>query len=195
MRGRDQPHVGADGLIAADALERLLLEQPEDLGLEGQRHVADLVEKKGSPVALLELADAAPVGSGEGALLVPEQLAFQQILGDGGAIQRQERHLGSGAVSIDGTGDQFLAGAALAGDEYGDILGGDTADGLVHLLHGRAEADHPALGVRVWDGFLCRGRLAHVAGRVQRLSDDPPHHGPIRGAATGSHRRLASSPR
>ena len=79
MGGRDQPHVGPDRLVAADALEGLLLEQAQDLGLQGQRHVADLVEEQRAAVALLELADAAAVGAGEGALLVAEQLALQQV--------------------------------------------------------------------------------------------------------------------
>src|SRR5439155_143304 len=56
---RDQPHVGADRLVAPDALERLLLEHAQHLGLGGRRHVADLVEEEGAAVALLELADAA----------------------------------------------------------------------------------------------------------------------------------------
>ena len=46
-------------------------------------HVADFVEKQRAAVALLELADAPPVGAGEGASLVAEQLAFQQRFGDG----------------------------------------------------------------------------------------------------------------
>ena len=72
MRGGDQPHVGADRFVPAEAFERLLLEQAQDLRLRHQRHVADLVEKKRAAVALLELADAAPVGPGEGTLLVAE---------------------------------------------------------------------------------------------------------------------------
>ena len=45
--GGDQPHVGADRLGAADALERLLLQDPQELRLGRQRHVADLVEEAG----------------------------------------------------------------------------------------------------------------------------------------------------
>ena len=58
------------------------------------------------------------------------------------------------------------------GDEHRERLVGDAADGLVHLLHGRAGAD---------DGFarlvLVRrrphnhGRLAHQAGDLQRLAE------------------------
>jgi hypothetical protein len=36
--------IGADPIIAADALECLLLEHAQDLGMRGRRHVADLIE-------------------------------------------------------------------------------------------------------------------------------------------------------
>ncbi len=66
------------------------------------------------PLALLELADA-PLGRpGEGALLVAEQLALQQRLGNRRAVDRQERPVGAAAVLVEGAGDQLLAGAALA---------------------------------------------------------------------------------
>src|SRR5207253_3832887 len=96
---------------------------------------------------LLELADAPAVGAGEGALFVAEQLAFEQVLRDGSAIEGQERRLGSRAVLVDGAGDQLLAGAARTGDQHWDILSRDAADGLVDLAHGRAGADDGALHV------------------------------------------------
>src|SRR5262245_27431804 len=170
--GGDQAHVGADRLAATDALERLLLQYPQDLRLGRQRHVADLVKKQGAAVGLLEPADAAALRPGEGALLVAEQLALQQRLRDGGAVQGQKRRLGPRAVLVDGPGHQLLARAALAGDQHRERLVGDAADGLVHLLHGRARTD---------DGFarlvLVRrrprhhGRLAHQAGDLQRLAE------------------------
>src|SRR5215831_2819152 len=52
---RDQPHVGADRFVAADALKGLLLEHAQHLGLGGRRHVADLVEEQRATRALLEL--------------------------------------------------------------------------------------------------------------------------------------------
>ena len=174
VRGRDQAHVGADGLVAADALECLLLEHAQDLGLEGQRHVADLVEEDRAAVALLELADAAAVGAGEGALLVAEQLALEQVLGDGRAVEGQERCLGAGAVLVDGAGDQLLAGAALAGDQHGKGLVGDAADRLEDLLHRRAAA-HEGLAREVVVRRRLRddGRLAHQACHLQGLADHP----------------------
>jgi hypothetical protein len=85
------------------------------LARQRQRHVADLVEEEGAAVALLKLADAAAVRPGEGTLLVPEQLGFEQVLRDGGAVKEEKRCLGPGAVLVDGAGDQFLGGAAPDG--------------------------------------------------------------------------------
>ena len=50
-------------------------------------------------MALLELADPPAVGAGEGPLLVAEQLALQQGLRDGGAVDRQERPWRPGGCS------------------------------------------------------------------------------------------------
>src|SRR5207244_4294375 len=119
---------------------------------QGQRHVADLVEEEGPAVALLELADAAPVGAGEGALLVAEQLALQQLIRDGRAVEGQKRRPGSGAVLVDGAGDYLLAGAALAGDQHRDSLSRNAANGLVDLAHRGAGADDGAVHVRVGRG-------------------------------------------
>ncbi len=107
-----------------------------------------------------------------------EQLALQQRLGDGGAVNRQERPVGPAAVVVDGAGDQFLAGAALAEDEDVDVLGGDAADGLAHLLHDEAAADDAVAGLlgrqhrrHVHEPRRLEGPLQHVREpfQVERL--------------------------
>ena len=71
-----------------------------------------------------------------------EQLAFQQRLGQGGAVDLHERPVGAQAVVVDRAGDQLLAGAALAADQHGGVAVGDLLDEPVHLLHRVALADH-----------------------------------------------------
>ena len=58
VRGRDDPHVDLDRLAAAHALDHLLLEHAQQLGLERQVHVADLVEEHRALVRQFELARA-----------------------------------------------------------------------------------------------------------------------------------------
>ena len=128
-------------MVAADALEFAVLQDAQNFGLRGQRHVADFIEENGAVVALLEFADAAFDGAGEGAFFVAEQFAFEQVFGDGGAVDGEERGLGAMAVMIDGAGDEFLAGAAFAGDERGGVRLRDLADELEDLLHRLAAAD------------------------------------------------------
>jgi hypothetical protein len=48
-----------------------------------------------SAVGCLELADASRDRAGEGALLVAEQLRFQQVVGNRRAVQRDERPAGA----------------------------------------------------------------------------------------------------
>src|SRR6185436_15088668 len=100
VRRRDQPDIGADGLVPAEPLERLVLQQAQDLRLQRERHVTDLVEQHGAAVALLELADATPLGAGERAALVAEQLALEEVFGDRGAVQREERRVRARAVLV-----------------------------------------------------------------------------------------------
>ena len=78
-------------------------------------------------VGRLELADH-PLGrAGERALLVAEQLALQQRLGQGGAVEADERPVPPRAARVDRPGDQFLADAALAADQHRRLRLGHAA--------------------------------------------------------------------
>ena len=59
VRRRHQPDVDANRPGAAEALELLLLQHAQQLGLQLQRNVADLVEEQRAAVRQLEAADAA----------------------------------------------------------------------------------------------------------------------------------------
>ena len=85
VRGGDDPYVALDGFVASHALEPLVLEHAQDLALHQRRHVADFIEEQGAAVALLELANPPGRRPCKRSLLVPEKLAFQEALRDGGA--------------------------------------------------------------------------------------------------------------
>ena len=87
----DDAHVDLQRRRAADALEALLLERAQDLGLQRQRQVADLVEEQRAAMRQLELARLARDRAGERALLVAEELGLEQRLGNRGAVDGDER--------------------------------------------------------------------------------------------------------
>lgn len=91
----------------------------EKLGLEIGAHLADLVEHQRALIGRLELADLAFRRPGERPLLMPEQLAGEEVFREGGAIQADEDVLLARAGVVDSPGDELLADAALAADQQG----------------------------------------------------------------------------
>src|SRR5690606_2784108 len=80
MARREYPHVDAPRLMAADALERALLQHSEQLDLHVGAHVPDLVEEQRAAVGELEAADSTRDRPRERALLVTEELALEKLL-------------------------------------------------------------------------------------------------------------------
>ena len=70
-----------------------------------------------------------------------EQLALQQIVRDRRTVHRHQRAGPAAAVLVQGLGHQFLARAALAGDQHRGLAGGHAAD-CVHYLAKRLGATH-----------------------------------------------------
>jgi hypothetical protein len=104
------------------------LQEAEQLDLRGEGDLAHLVEEDGAAVRLLEAALPAGDGAGERALLVAEQLALQQRLGERRAVEAHERGLRPGARVVDHLGDELLAGAGLAHDEDARLRRRDLLD-------------------------------------------------------------------
>src|SRR5262249_44953075 len=139
--GADQAHVDVDLGGAADARELARLEDAEELGLERQRRLADLVEEERPARGRLEEADLAPLGAGEGAALVPEQLALEERLGERGAVELDVGLAGALAATVDLLGDDLLADAGLAEEEHGDRRRRDLVERLVDAPHLRIGDD------------------------------------------------------
>src|SRR5207245_721362 len=111
-----------DGAVVAQASDGALLQDPQELGLDGLRRLADLVEKEGASVRLLQESLAHAVGAGERALDVTEELALEQRLGERRRADRDEWAGGAAADVVDGPCDQFLARATLPGHEHRAVV-------------------------------------------------------------------------
>ena len=53
-------------------------------------------------------------GVGEGPLFVPEEFVFQQVFGNGAAVERTEGVFVPSAVAVQGSSNQVFAGTAFA---------------------------------------------------------------------------------
>lgn len=95
MRGRDDPHVDAMGLLAAHAPDLATLEGPEELRLKLHGHGRDLIEEQGATVRQLEEAGLGGNGAGKGPLLMAEQLALEEGAGDRRTVDLDERPAGA----------------------------------------------------------------------------------------------------
>src|SRR5690606_32031025 len=82
---------------------------------------------------VLELAHAQLHRAGKGPRFVAEQLAFEQVLGDGGAVDRHERTRAR-AVLVQTSGNDLLAGSRLADDQDVDLLARERRDQFARLL-------------------------------------------------------------
>jgi hypothetical protein len=113
--GADQADVEFDRRLAAERDHLAFFEHPQQARLQGDRHVADLIEEEGAGIRLQQLAALAFLaGAGKGAGPVAEQFAFDQRLRYRGAIDRDERAVGAAAGRVDGAGEHLLAGAGFA---------------------------------------------------------------------------------
>ena len=101
------------GLVAAQPLKLALLQHTQQLHLDRPRHVADLVQKHGAGIGLLELSGLGRIRSGERAFLVSEQLALHQVFGNRGAVDLDERTILARGMLVDGARDHILAHAAF----------------------------------------------------------------------------------
>jgi hypothetical protein len=108
--------------------ELAFLQHAQQLDLEGRAGVADLVEKDGAAVGLLEAAAAVFIGAGEGAALVAEKFGFEQLVGQRAAVLDDEGLVGAPAAVVDGARQHFLAGARFAADQHREVERGDLLD-------------------------------------------------------------------
>ena len=104
----------------------------------GHRHLADLVEEESAAAGRLELAARALGRAREGAALVAEELALEERLGDGRAVDRDERPAPPVRDLVDAPREHLLAGAALADERDDDLLRRDRLEHTVRAPASRA---------------------------------------------------------
>jgi len=110
------------------------LQRAQQLGLQRERHVADLVEEERAAGGQLELARTLDDAGGD-ALADAEHLRFQQVGGDGGAVEGDEGPVPARRGRVQAAREVLLAHARLAQDQHGHVP-------LEERLHLRVDGRH-----------------------------------------------------
>ncbi len=103
-------------------------------------------------------------------MAVAEELGFDVVLGDGGAVELDEGAVFAQGFGVHGAADEFFAGAGLAEDEDAAVGGGHELDLLAEGLHGDAVAGDGGLGGELAGELVVV--LAQAAGLHGVLEDD-----------------------
>jgi hypothetical protein len=128
--GGNHANVGLLGLAAAHTDELPGLQDAQQAHLGGQRQFAHLVQEDRTTIGHFEVALARFMRSGEGALLVTEQLAVDGAFWNGAAVHCDVRTMLACAVRMNDLGHHLLAGTALPGDQDTEVRGGHLGGDL-----------------------------------------------------------------
>ncbi len=112
--GRQDADVHRNFPGAAHAKKGFVLEDPQEFGLHGKRHLGYFIQKNRALRCHFQQAFFNAPGPGEGLLFMAEQFMGQQFLGERTAVNGQKPLLGAAAQVVDGLGYQLLAGAGFS---------------------------------------------------------------------------------
>lgn len=142
--GSHNAHIHLFAAAAAHAFNFLFLQHAQDLDLEAQLHFADFIQKNGAAVSQLKTARPGTDGVRESPLFVTEKLAFQQLLGNGPAVDGHKGFVGATAVGMQGAHQQFLACSRFTGYKHSAVSGGHLAENSEYIGQRGALPDNAA---------------------------------------------------
>ncbi|MNO74466.1 hypothetical protein D3C76_654660 [compost metagenome] len=122
MGGGDEAKIGVVLLLCPEGPVAAGFQHPQQLGLHGGGHVPHLVQEQGAPIGLGHQPRLVGQRPGEGPLLVTEQLALDEVLRDGGAVDGNERLGRPIGALVHQAGHHLLAAAGLPLNEYGQLV-------------------------------------------------------------------------
>src|SRR5260370_18539234 len=121
VRRRNKTGVCQKGARASQPLELPLLQHAEQFGLQFERNFSYFVQENRATIRHFESPNALRDRSCECALLVSEQLAFEQACRNCRTIELDERLRATGAQIMNGTRNQFLSRARLSINQHGRV--------------------------------------------------------------------------
>ncbi len=140
----DDPNVRFHVFVSANATIFSRLQKSEEFRLHEEADFRDLIEKERSGIRDLDKTLLGCNRIGEGAFLVPKELALDQSLRYGRTIESDERLVLAKAVLVKKRCYQFFSGSTRAFDDNAGIRGSDFCSDLKHFEDGFARTDNIA---------------------------------------------------
>src|SRR4030095_7312847 len=134
--GHNDANVDVDRLRTADAFETPFFEDAEQLGLAGERKLANFVEKECAALRHFDFSGFPVASAGEGPAFVAEEFVLHETFGNGCAIQSDKRLRASIGKVVNGASEEFLARTAFTEQENGCPGRGHALELLANRLHG-----------------------------------------------------------
>src|SRR5271167_5029371 len=119
----------------AETLEFAILEDTQQLDLNGRWHIADFVQKERAAVRQFEFSRLAGDRTGKGPFFVAEQFAFKEIFRDSRAVDLQEWAGGTIGMFVNGARDHVLPDAAFAANQNRGVRRSDALNQRKNRLH------------------------------------------------------------
>ena len=141
LAGGDRAQIDRDAAVGAEPFDHAVLQRTQQFCLGRERHAVDLVEKERAAIGVLDLADTDLRGAGEGAGLMPEELALDHGLRHRRTIDGDVVGLGTAAEIVQAARDQILADAGLAIEHDACIGAGKLGNARAQRLRGLRGAD------------------------------------------------------
>ncbi len=137
----DNSNIDVEGFIFADAAQFAGLQKSQQFDLSRFVEFAEFVEKQCPAVGHFDQALAVSVRSGERSFAMPEEFAFDQLLGQCSAVHRDKRHVRALALLVDAACGEFFAGSRFAEHQHAGLCWRDLADQFFDSLHRCGIAD------------------------------------------------------
>ena len=142
IRRRDHARIDVAGARVAERHHLAVLEDAQELRLHRCGHLAHFVEEDRPAGRGLEEPALIAGRPRERPPAVAEELALEERLREGRAVDGDERGAGTRARRVDAPRHELLPGARVALDEDGDGRGGGALHETEDLRHPRPAPDH-----------------------------------------------------
>jgi hypothetical protein len=158
--GGDDSDVDMDGPGLAQALELALLKNPQQLGLQVERHFANFVEQQVPPSASSNFPALAALAPVKAPLACPNSSLSSRCSGRAAQFTATNGLRLSVAAFMDKLRQQFLAGTTLGLDQYIGAGAGGSTGALQGLQQQGRTADNSRPGD--CDGYVFSGKLSEA---------------------------------